>query len=75
MESGRSELLGQVWLCMESGFGMISLQEYRDRYLSLLAKESECISQAGMEDVCMVIIGCVQPDRWKIASTNPNGVH
>ena len=26
----------------------------------------------GMEGVCRVVVGCAQPDRWKITSVDPN---
>ena len=47
--------------------------EIETRYLSFLAKESECIPQGGMEGVCRVVIHFTQPDGWKITSANPNG--
>ena len=42
-------------------------------YLSFLVRESKCMPQGGMESVCRVVIGCAQPDGWKIASADPNG--
>ena len=47
--------------------------EIETRYLSFLARESKRMSQGGMEGVCRVDIGCMQPDGWKITSANPNG--
>ena len=38
----------------------------------ILLAESECMPQGGMEGVCRVVIGCTQPNRWKITSTDPN---
>ena len=38
----------------------------------ILPVESECMTQGGMEQVCRVVIGCAQPDGWKITSANPN---
>ena len=43
------------------------------RYLSFLARESECIPWGGMEGMCRVVVGCIWPDGWKIASNGPNG--
>ena len=42
------------------------------RYKSFLTRESKCIPQGGM-GVCRVVVGCVQPDGWKITSADPNG--
>ena len=72
MENGVSELLGQVCFCMENGFGVFFYRNIRDRYLSFLARESECIPLGGMEDMCRLVIGCAQPNGWKTASTDPN---
>ena len=27
----------------------------------------------GMEGVCRVVVGCAQPERWKITSADQNG--
>ena len=43
------------------------------RYPSFLVEERKCIPWGGMEGVCRVIVGCMQPDGWKITSVNPNG--
>ena len=40
--------------------------------MPILPVESKCMPQGGMEGVCRVVIGCAQPDRWKITSANPN---
>ena len=38
----------------------------------ILPEESECMPQGGMEGCCKVVTDCAQPDRWKIASADPN---
>ena len=43
------------------------------RYMSFLVKERKSIPKGGMGCVCRVVIGCTQPNRWKITSANPNG--
>ena len=42
-------------------------------YLSFLVRESGMHAQGGMEGVCRVVVGCTQPDGWKITSANPIG--
>ena len=38
----------------------------------ILPVESKCMPWGGMEDVCRVVVGCTQPDGWKITSADPN---
>ena len=53
----------------EKGFGYY--RSNRDPVL-ILPVESKCLPWDGMEGVCRVVIGCAQPDRWKITSVDPN---
>ena len=41
--------------------------------IPILPTESKCMPHGGMEGVCRVVIGCTQPDGWKITSANLNG--
>ena len=47
--------------------------EIETMYLSFLVKETEWMPWGGMEGVCRMIIGCTQPNGWKITSASPNG--
>ena len=40
--------------------------------VSILPVESKYMPHGGMEGVHRVVIGCTQPDGWKITSTDPN---
>ena len=52
----------------EKGFGYYMSD--RDP-VPILPVESNCMPQDGMKGVCRVVIGCVQPNRWKIISGDP----
>ena len=53
----------------EKGFGYYK----SDRDLvPILPVESKCMPQGGMESVCRVVVGCPQPNGWKITSVDPN---
>ena len=41
------------------------------QYLSFLWRANAC-SWGGMEGVCTVVVGCTQPNGWKITSVGPN---
>ena len=55
-------------------FGVVKIAGVIEtQYLSSLARESECMPWCGMEGMCRVVIGCMQPYGWKITSADPNG--
>ena len=67
-DNGGLELHRHVHVCVEIGFGVVFYRRYRDRNLSFLVRKSECIPWDGIEDVCRVVVGYMQPDGWKTAS-------
>ena len=45
----------------ENGFRVLVTGDIETRYLSFLVRESKCIPQGGMEGVCWMAVGCIQP--------------
>ena len=62
------------WDMYEYSWEVLWIGYYRSNRdpVPILPAESECMFWDGIEGVCRVVIGCAQPNGWKITSADPN---